>query len=421
MAIPSIALKPVGFIAGTLFSEIPIDGSGDFTVVRATTATRINEAGLIESMAANVPRLDYSAGGCPVLLTEPQRTNSLLQSNQFDTTWVKTLSTITSDEIAAPISGEMADSIIATATNGGHRVMQAPSTTGVGTFTMYIKQKELSRICVHFLGAGKAAGFDCSDNTTFAAVGIAAYPTRYNISDFGNGWSKVEMYDVGTTTRVDIYIANPTDGGNNAVWTGDGTSKIYFSAAQFEVGSYPTSYIPTTGSSVTRNADQVTDSGDVNDFNSLEGVLMAEISAENISTFRNISINDGTSSNRLLLYVYNSFVNVTFDVGSSNQSSVSYTLPDVSSINKVAFSYKLNEFKLFVNGLQIGSTDTSGIVPASGTFNELSFNNSSGGYFFGKTKQIQVFKSTLTSLEIETLTSWESFILMASAQQYTIY
>jgi len=223
-----------------------------FTTTRASSATVVNKQGLIETVGSGIPRIDFKDDSKGALKLEPSRSNLIVQSNNFNTSWTKTLSTVTSEEIAAPISGEMADSIIATATSGGHRVIQTPSTTGVGTFTMYIKQKELSRICVHFLGAGKAAGFDCSDNTTFAAIGIASYPTRYNISDFGNGWSKVEMYDVGITTRVDIYIANPTSGGNNAVWTGDGTSKIYFSAAQLEQGSYATSYIPTSETTQTR-------------------------------------------------------------------------------------------------------------------------------------------------------------------------
>jgi len=196
----------------------------DFTFSRSTTGTYTDSDGYIQEMPYNL----------------------LQQSNDFDTTWTKTLTTISSNEIDAPIGNEMADGVIATASSGGHRVLQAPSTSTSGTFTVFIKQKELSRICVHFLGTNKAAGFDCSDNTTFAATGIAAYPTRYTISDFGNGWSKVEMYDVGVTTRVDIYIANPTEGGNNAVWTGDGFSKIYFSSSQFVKGSSAKTYFPTT-------------------------------------------------------------------------------------------------------------------------------------------------------------------------------
>ena len=418
MATPSIALVPTGFKAGTLYSVLPEDGSGDFTVVRATTATRVNENGLIESVANNVPRLDYTNGGCPVLLTEPQSTQLITYPLSFDNAyWTKDGTTVVSGQTSPSADSPTGAFKLVEDTSGGHHRMYA-SINGVSkTFSIYAKYIDVQYLGISYDGGTNFSFFDIL-NGQLGTLADSAHTSV--ITYLSNGWYRCSVYN--NDSSFGTLVALSKDGITTS-YVGDGTSGAYIFGTQLEALSYPTSLmLPLTeGSTTTRNADQVTDSGDVNDFNSLEGTLMAEISAENISTFRNISINDGTSSNRLLLYVYNSFVNVTFDVGSSNQSSVSYTLPDVSSINKVAFSYKLNEFKLFVNGLQIGSTDTSGIVPASGTFNELSFNNSSGGYFFGKTKQVQVFKSALTTLEIETLTSWESFILMASAQQYIIY
>ena len=418
MATPSIALVPTGFKAGTLYSVLPEDGSGDFTVVRATTATRVNENGLIESVANNVPRLDYTNGGCPVLLTEPQSLNLITYPLSFDNAyWTKDGTTVVSGQTSPSADSPTGAFKLVEDTSGGHHRMYA-SINGVSkTFSIYAKYIDVQYLGISYDGGTNFSFFDIL-NGQLGTLADSAHTSV--ITYLSNGWYRCSVYN--NDSSFGTLVALSKDGITTS-YVGDGTSGAYIFGTQLEALSYPTSLmLPLTeGSTTTRNADQVTDSGDVNDFNSLEGTLMAEISAENISTFRNISINDGTSSNRLLLYVYNSFVNVTFDVGSSNQSSVSYTLPDVSSINKVAFSYKLNEFKLFVNGLQIGSTDTSGIVPASGTFNELSFNNSSGGYFFGKTKQVQVFKSALTTLEIETLTSWESFILMASAQQYIIY
>ena len=76
----SLVITPNGTNASTLYSIVPSDGSGDMTVTRATTATRVNSAGLIESVASNVPRLDYSNGTCPSILVEPQRTNIILNS-----------------------------------------------------------------------------------------------------------------------------------------------------------------------------------------------------------------------------------------------------------------------------------------------------------------------------------------------------
>jgi hypothetical protein len=76
----SLIVTPNGFKAGKLYSIVPATGAGDLEVTRATTATRVNSSGLVESVASNVPRLDYTDGSCPSILVEPQRTNLLLNS-----------------------------------------------------------------------------------------------------------------------------------------------------------------------------------------------------------------------------------------------------------------------------------------------------------------------------------------------------
>ena len=57
--------------------------SADMDVTRATDATRVNESGLIEDVLANVPRIDYTGGGCPHILVEPMRTNLVTYSEDF--------------------------------------------------------------------------------------------------------------------------------------------------------------------------------------------------------------------------------------------------------------------------------------------------------------------------------------------------
>ena len=76
----SLLVTPNAVKAGKLYSIVPTDGSGDLTVTRATSATRVNSSGLIESVSANVARLDYTNGSCPSILAEPQRTNLVFPS-----------------------------------------------------------------------------------------------------------------------------------------------------------------------------------------------------------------------------------------------------------------------------------------------------------------------------------------------------
>jgi len=91
MSIPSIAMIPSGYKANKVYSVLPTDGSGDLNFARTTTATRVNQNGLIEEVAIGVPRLDYTNGGCPSLLLEPASTNLYLNSDAIVTQNITTL------------------------------------------------------------------------------------------------------------------------------------------------------------------------------------------------------------------------------------------------------------------------------------------------------------------------------------------
>ena len=83
MANPKLAMIPTGYKAGKVYSVLPESGVGDFTFDRDSKATRVNEDGLIEIMDNDVPRLDYTDGGCPSLLLEPESTNDITYSEDF--------------------------------------------------------------------------------------------------------------------------------------------------------------------------------------------------------------------------------------------------------------------------------------------------------------------------------------------------
>ena len=83
MAIPTLTMIPSGYKAQKVYSVLPTNGDGDFTFNRNDTGTRVNKNGLIEQVATDVPRLDYSDGSCPSLLLEPASTNLALYSQEF--------------------------------------------------------------------------------------------------------------------------------------------------------------------------------------------------------------------------------------------------------------------------------------------------------------------------------------------------
>jgi hypothetical protein len=76
----SLIITPNAYKVSKMFSLKPTSGAGDFALARASNASRINSVGALESMANNVPRLNYPISGCPSWLFEPQRTNIFLNS-----------------------------------------------------------------------------------------------------------------------------------------------------------------------------------------------------------------------------------------------------------------------------------------------------------------------------------------------------
>jgi hypothetical protein len=184
-----------------------------------------------------------------------------------------------------------------------------------------------------------------------------------------------------------------------------------------EVGSYKTSYIPTSGSTETRSADVC--NGAEATFNDSEGVLYANISAlADDLTNRVITISDKTSNNRIFITYYAQSNGLFSQIISNGviQATLTAQLPSIKNSTKVLVKYKQNDFALWVNGFEV-SSDEIGVTPIG--LDDLSFDRGTGTLnFYGNTKQIQYFDTT--DIDLEQLTSWDSFRAMAEGQLYTI-
>jgi uncharacterized membrane protein len=206
-------------------------------------------------------------------------------------------------------------------------------------------------------------------------------------------------------------------GKGDVVESGD----IYIFGSQLEAGSYPTSYIPTVGSTVTRSAESANSSGNSDLFNSTEGVLYAEIAAlADDLTFRSISISsdDGYNNSIMIRYISTSNqINVITRI-SSAKNNTSVDVNDITEFNKIAFKYKSEDCILYINGIKLATTTQAF---SSSTLNNLSFDRGGGAAdFYGKAKGVAVFKEALTDIELEKLTSWRDFRDLAESQQYTL-
>ena len=368
----SLVLTPNGYKASKLYSIKPTSGLGDMTVVRATTATRVNSAGIIESVAINVPRLDYPPlGGCPSILVEPARTNKLFQSQDISSVlWLKSNTpTITTNIALAPDGTTTADGIQSpNAALSYKTIFQNKTVTANSTVTasVFVK-KETSE--TNF--GGFAYSFTGITTRVFRVIVNAVAGTAVISSDSTlTGTTKVEDY--GTYWRIS---ATTTDNGSNtlleyayygtlstngtSVGTGIGSVRTVW-GFQLELAANATSYIPTTTAEITRNADVISQTGISSLIGQTEGTLYAEI---NITTFNNgvfFSINDGTSGNRIQMYkftdnkIYCDRISATQSVTTSiNSSALSV------GTYKVAFAYQSGNSYLYINGAQVGATSAA--------------------------------------------------------------
>jgi hypothetical protein len=247
----SIIITPNAFKAGKLYA---VKGA-DMVVTRATTATRVNANGIIETVASNVPRIDYSGGGCPSILVEPQRTNLLLRSQEFDNSiWSKDNVTVTANITISPNGTQNADSLIENSSTGYHFIQQTFSSTNqTYTYSIFAKNIIGTRKLVirEGVNTGAYGAFDLVNGV------VSGGDATCSIENFGNGWyiCRITFNGLSGTSSIQLSISNSNSFNSYA---GNGTSGFYLFGAQVEAGSYATSYIPTTSAIVTRNADVIT-------------------------------------------------------------------------------------------------------------------------------------------------------------------
>jgi len=411
----SLALIPSAYKASKAYSIIPANGDGDFDFSRASSATRVNENGLIETVGLNVPRIDYSDGGCPSLLLEPQRTNLVTYSEDLDDVyWTKSEATITSDATSSPVYNVDADKIVESSATNRHYIGRGGITktaSSTVTFSGYVKPNGREHFTVRLYDSGSAfcyIGFDASNGNMTTPNNAGYTNVSSTMTEVGNGWYRFTFTATTssfTTIETNIYLATSLVNINQN-YLGDGTSGIYVIGLQLEQGSYPTSYIPTSGSTSTRNIETCNGAGNVNTFNDSEGVLFAEISAlADDGGFRVLSLNDTGTDNRVY-FEYSSVSNrirAVIQNSLGNQAILSHIVSDVSEVNKLAVKYKENDFALWVNGIEVDTDDNGSILVG---LNKLSFDRGDGLFdFFGNTKQIQYFDTALTDQELQELTT----------------
>lgn len=219
----SLIITPNAYNAGILYDVIPNTTLGDMDVVRATTATRVNSAGLIEVVPRNLVTYSNDASA--------QTLNNM---------------TASVNTIISPDGTQNADTITPSAGNSDHFLLTNATetvTTGVSfTASVFVKKKDYDY--VHF-GTGGNASFGSVAYSFLTNTFFGITVSTYSSVDFGNGWIRLTIS--GNTLGTDLrIILTPTNSSGERAFNANGIDGLYIYGMQLEQGSTSTEYFPTT-------------------------------------------------------------------------------------------------------------------------------------------------------------------------------
>jgi hypothetical protein len=333
----------------------------------------------LQTAASGVARFDHD----PVtqeslgLLIEEQRTNLVLRSEEFDNGyWTKTNVTVTANQVIAPDGTLTADKIIgSSASNAKYLIRYIAGTLGTGSYSIYAKAGEQRYVYLKTQPTGTTANYgivvDLATGIITQTLNSTSGTTVSNsVQSVGNGWYRIS-FSINTVTYTYFSVVGvptatiSTSSYGDASYTGDGYSGIFLWGAQLEAGAFPTSYIPTVASQVTRSADSASMIG--TNFSSWfrqgEGTLYAEA-----STFSTagapyyFAISDGTNANTIIAYKAGS--TVYNDINANNVLQFRETLGGNTSTTpiKLGSTYNFNNSAFSRDG-SVSTTDTFCVIP----------------------------------------------------------
>lgn len=342
---------------------------------RTSTATYVDDRGFISIAQSGEPRFGYN----PVtkeplgLHIERAATNINQYSNDFSF-WNLGTNTITTNYSQSPDGTNNA-----TLLRENNQLSR--QNIGINVGTAEANKKYVRSVFAKYNGNDRHLFLETdgygswvnSGSAYFDLVnGVVLSPTptldSYGIQDYGNGWYRCWIActkdEVTETVTIELepflYDGTPSNPSSSLTRQGDPNEGIIVWGSQFEEGIYPTSYIPTSGSNVTRSSDFMTTDGATfqNFFNENEGSFVCEFNLPwpnrepfNETSILNFMEDDNTTDQIRLYRISSNQIRIRYrkdavDIGFLTSTS-QYTTTDSL---KVAFSYSKGSQILAING-----------------------------------------------------------------------
>ena len=361
---------------GNIAIEIGNDGTNALDIYICFSQTNIGSTAkdyFPTTTRLNIPRLDYSNGSCPSLLVEPQRTNLVTYSEQFDNAdWTKQSGvSVTANQTISPDGTQNADLVVGGGSSGIFQSGKTVSTTVANTKSVYLK--------------GVSGGEVVRLQDPYQTLG-------YTVCTLTTSWQRFTLSEVQSGGFAGLWVTLIPSGG------------IYIWGAQLEDSTYATSYIPTTSAAVTRNADVISKTGISSLIGQTSGSVFFDFTVDTISS---------QTSDPVLWYMKDGGVGERYVelYSSGNLAYVEYTTLTISNIvktgltvgrHKCAIAYAANDFVFYVDGVQVG-TDTSGTPSGFSTFALQYYNSTYLGQQY--VNSVALFPTRLTNAELASLTT----------------
>jgi hypothetical protein len=413
MSTPSLLNVPYRLKAGTLYSQIPETGLGDFAVTRSASnvATRINSLGFIETVADNVPRLDYPLGGavngCPALLVEPSAQNTWLQSADANS-WLKLDTNVTSDTQISPGGTQNADTVTASGVGSiPHLIYQNLAFTSGTTYTLsvFARANTSNFVQLSFAGnliANSYANFDLSNGTITASAFVTP-----QIQNMGNGWYRCSITATAAASATNsqiIYLINSGTAPRAQSFTTTGES-VYLFGGQFEASSVPTSYIPTTTAAITRGADEINKSGIASLIGQSEGTIYWEGESLAIGNQDILFVNRNTTNSVVFFKGATNLISARVHANGVTALTITDTVSRTGFL-KLAVAYKSGNSTFYINGTRVGTLNTTAFT-FTAALDTVRFGEST--WLVGRGDQrcraVAVYPNRLSDTELATLTT----------------
>jgi hypothetical protein len=345
----------------------------------------------------NIPRIEYAADGTVKgLLIEEARTNLVTYSEDFtNAAWVKTGITVTANSSTAP-DGSMTADLLTSNGSGTNRARFSTAVSGAHSYSIFAKAGTGSFIQIL---DGASVNYFANFDIGAGVVGGKGSLVTSSISDVGNGWYRCTMSTDGSVAGVNfnIYIVDNASAAYGSSSTSPDTVYVY--GAQLEAGSFPTSYIPTSGATATRAADIASISVDNFGYRQDAGTVVVDVNTFDTDYSNWVWVLDGTSDTSLYAH---SAANGWRVFGSGGTVAYLGSLP-ANADAKIGYAYSNAGSAALIDGGSVTAAAHS--QPVAVTTIRLGAVSASSTFLNGHIKSIQYLPRRLSNAQLQALTA----------------